>query len=50
MVQMGGGSGSGDGITWQVDTMRSAVGLNQVLAWGNPVDGGGEGISGFGCV
>lgn len=33
MVQRGGGSGSGDGISWQADMMRSAAGLNQVLAW-----------------
>lgn len=33
MVQRGGGSGSGDGISWQVDMMRSAAWLNQVLTW-----------------
>lgn len=34
MVQMGRGSESGDGISWQVDMMRSAAGLNEVPVGG----------------
>lgn len=33
---MGGDSGSGDGISWQIEAMRLVAGLNEVLAWETP--------------